>query len=155
MVCTSSVNNNGPFRENYIADKASGVVRQAKFRMPHTLGFLHFFNLGTFSVFLSENTQNGKSADSDVYYVENKTEKVVFKHPWQASMRSHFFLPGYDPNALVEAVHENYDVSKVTVVSKRLMTIGEIYLHLMLGLNEDFDDDLLMDGLEALGYINL
>ena len=33
------------------------------------------------------------------------------------------------------------------------MTIAEMYLHLMLGLNEDFDDDLLMDGLEALGFV--
>jgi len=78
---------------------------------------------------------------------------VVFKDSWQASMKSHFYLPGYDPNAIIEAIHSNGDVSEVTVKAKRLMTVREMYLHMLIALNEDFDDDLLFDALETLGLI--
>lgn len=71
----------------------------------------------------------------------------MFVDQWLASSKSHFFLPGYDPNLIVEAIHENGEVEEVTVRAKRLMTVGEMYLHMLLGVNEDFDDDLLQDAL--------
>ena len=116
---------------------------------------LHFFNFGTFSAYHFQNTQDHRSNDSQVFYVDNKSEKIVYEHVWKATNQSHFFLPGYDPNALIEAIHENAEVSELKVINKRLMTIPEIYLHLLQGVNEDFDDDLLQDSLEVLGYINI
>jgi hypothetical protein len=50
-------------------------------------------------------------------------------------------------------VHENSNVREVKIVVKRLMTVVEMYVHFMLHMNEDFDDDLLQDALEIIGQI--
>ena len=39
------------------------------------------------------------------------------------------------------------------MVVKMMMTVVEMYVHFMLHLNEDFDDDLLQDALEVMGHI--
>ena len=51
---------------------------------------------------------------------------------------------------MIEAEHDNGDVSEISVTTKRLMTPREMYLHFMLHINEDFDDDLLQDAVELL-----
>jgi hypothetical protein len=42
----------------------------------------------------------------------------------------------------------------VEVTTKKLMTPQEMYLHFMLHMNEDFDDDLLHDALRLLTEID-
>jgi hypothetical protein len=44
-------------------------------------------------------------------------------------------------------------VDEFTLKIKKVMDPKEIALHFMLHLNEEFDDDLLQDALELLGYI--
>lgn len=63
---------------------------------------------------------------------------------------TNFYIPGFDTSTVIEAEHDNGDVSEISVTTKRLMTPKEMYLHFMLHINEDFDDDLLQDAVELL-----
>ncbi len=53
---------------------------------------------------------------------------------------------------LIEAIHENSNVNEVKIITKRLTECKEIYLHFMLHIEEDFDDDLLSDAIELLAH---
>ncbi len=86
-------------------------------------------------------------------YIDNQTETVALMGTWKPSSRTHFYLPGYDSNCLIEAIHDNSEVSSIKVTTKRLMTVSEMYLHFLLSLNEDFDDDLLQDALDEMDCI--
>lgn len=86
-------------------------------------------------------------------YIDNFTESVVLNGVWRPTSLSHFYLPGYDPNLIIEAFHPNSDVSSIEITTKRLLTVAEMSLHFLLSLNEDLDDDLLQDALESMDYI--
>ena len=138
LVGNSNVSTKNCFKEVYMVDSASSIVRNAKFSFSvkdKGNSMLHFFNLGAFSVFHCENWVGKDSMPATVYYVDNKEEKIMVKQEWQASTRSNFYLPGYDPNAIIEAIHDKGDVTEITVIAKRLMTISEMYMHLLLGIN--------------------
>ena len=153
VVGHSNATLNGCYKENYVIDATSGIIREARYALPEVgknASFNHMFNLGNYLVLHSEECVGQESESSNVYYTDSKAETIVERHTWKASTKSHFFVPSYDPNELIEAVHSNGEVDSVLVVSKRLLTIPEIYLHMLLHLNDNFDDDLLMDALEVL-----
>ena len=78
----------------------------------------------------------GKAEESPIYFVDNESQKLIdVKDSWKASNLSHFYLPGYDHNSFIEAIHENGNVKEVTVLTHNLMTLSEIYLLFMLGIN--------------------
>jgi hypothetical protein len=51
------------------------------------------------------------------------------------------------------AEYDNGDVKDIHVTNRRMTQMKEIAVHFMLHINEDFDDDLLQDGLELLDLI--
>jgi len=64
-----------------------------------------------------------------------------------------FFISGSDSSNLIMAEYDNGDVKDIHVTNRRMTQMKEIAVHFMLHINEDFDDDLLQDGLELLDLI--
>ena len=55
----------------------------------------------------------------------------------------------FDPNTLVVKAYDKA-MCRLTVRTIKPFRLKEVYLQLMLHLNEDFDDDLLIDALRLL-----
>lgn len=53
---------------------------------------------------------------------------------------------------IIENVYENGDCEWFECSSKKVMNPKEISMHLMLSLNDEFDDDLLQDVVELIDY---
>lgn len=109
-------------------------------------------NLGNESVyFIGSNSAGDKSAP--LFFVSNKTERVMAKDQWQPDCYNNFFTPGFDDASLILSRFDNGDVSNVQVMAVKWAEMKEISVHFMLHLNEDFDDDLLQDALEIMDEI--
>ena len=153
LVGQTNVSKRGSFHEIYVLDAVSGIIRNPKFRfkdLSNGINFVHFLLLGDYSMFFSSHFVNKESKSSNIYIVNNKKEELVLISSWHASNLTHFYTPGSDLTTYVEAKHDNGDVKKVKVATRKLITANYMFLHLLLHLNEDFDDDLLQDTLEAL-----
>lgn len=78
---------------------------------------------------------------------------MVAGETWLCSYLTKYFIPGFDNSTLMEGEYENSNVEEFTLKIKKVMDPKEIALHFMLHINDDFDDDLLQDSLELLGFI--
>lgn len=109
------------------------------------------FGIGNVSVFHSFRHLNGKVQKTPVYYVNNETEEIIYKDTWESTcFASNYFFPGWDGSSVVQAIHQNGDCEKIIIVNQKVLDPKEINLHFLLGFNEDFDDDLLLDAVELL-----
>ena len=54
-----------------------------------------------------------------------------------------------NPSVLFEH-YPNEEESTITVITIEFFTMKDKLMHLLLGLNEDFDDDLLLDALDVI-----
>jgi hypothetical protein len=140
---------------NFVLDARKEVIREARFSFPDRWNckLIDCFNLGevsAFHTFLFEKESKGQALLSPVFYVHNEREEIISVEQWRASSTVNFYIPGFDTSTVIEAQHANGDVDSIEVTTKRLMTQKEMYLHFMLHINEDFDDDLLQDAVELL-----
>lgn len=91
--------------------------------------------MGPVSVFHTFKHEAGVTLETPVYYVNNETEQQVAEDTWKCSCYYNFYIPGFENATIVEAYHENGDVSDIKVTVKKVMDPKEISLHLLLHLN--------------------
>lgn len=111
---------------------------------------MDYYNLGEISAFHTFAYEKGLPLTTPVYYVHNQREEIIATETWEATCKTNFYIPGFDTSTVIEAKHNTGDVNEVEVTTKRLVTPQEMYLHFMLHINEDFDDDLLHDAIKLL-----
>ena len=58
----------------------------------------------------------------------------------------------HSPESFCEWWNPNHEDFSMKIQRTRLCDPKDLALHLLLHLNEDFDDDLLQDAMEILGY---
>lgn len=158
LVCNTNrtSDNDSPPNNNYIFDARKEIIRETKFSFPQKYNkqIIDYFNLGEVSAFhtflFDKKNKKGGAMTSPVYYVNNEREEIIATEEWICTNKTHFYIPGFDTSTIIEADHENGDISEVIITTKRLMTPKEMYLHFMLHIHEDFDDDLLQDAVELL-----
>lgn len=159
MVCNSNRlegnirNNQGKINNNYILDEKKAIIRETRFNFPDewNIYLIDYLYVGAVSIFRTFKFENGGPLDSPVFFVNNEREEIIpFEETWKSSSCYFFYVPGYDNSTMVESFHTHGDVTEVDVSVIRLVTYKEVYLHFLLHLNEDFDDDLLKDAVELL-----
>ena len=151
-------NKDGVINNNYIVDENQKTIRESKFCFKHKTEenfswndqLIEYFYMGNVSVFHTFRHDKGVTLETPVFYVNNETEQQVAEETWHATCYVNFFVPGFDSSTVIEAFHENGDVTKIDITSKKVMDPKEISLHFLLHLNEDFDDDLLSDAIQLL-----
>jgi hypothetical protein len=91
--------------------------------------------MGHFSALYAAVVQEGIPRESPVYFIDNAKEELMRTGTWLPSSRTHFYLPGYDSNLLVEYIQENSDVKEIKVISNQVITVREMYMHFLLHIN--------------------
>lgn len=155
LVCNSNRPDNDPenaVNNNYILDARKELIRETKFTFPGKWNrmLMDYYNLGEISAFHTFAYEKGQPLTTPVYYVHNQREEIIATETWEATCKTNFYIPGFDTSTVIEAKHATGDVNEVEVTTKRLVTPHEMYLHFMLHINEDFDDDLLHDAIKLL-----
>jgi hypothetical protein len=101
-------------------------------------------------MFRTFNFEEGKAIPSPVFYIDNMTENIVAQETWECSYLHKYEFPGYDSKMMVENLYENGDCEWFECITKRFWDVREAVVHLMLGMNENFDGDLIQEALELL-----
>lgn len=148
-------NEAGVINNNYILDSSTGIIRESSFhfKLPDFSWndqLVDYYSFGPVSAFHTFKHENGDTLFSPVFYVDNETEQIIAQESWKATCYTNFYQPGFDTGTMIEAIHENGNVREVTVITSKFMLPQEVYLHFLLHINEDFDDDLLKDAIELL-----
>ena len=85
-------------------------------------------------------------------FANSKTNEVLqIVQIDKSCMYHHANTCQYDPSLLVEWWKQN-NVEEVRVKKTRSISMRSMFMHFLLCLNQDFDDDLLQDALKLLGY---
>ena len=58
----------------------------------------------------------------------------------------------HNSSILLEWCNENHDNANIVVRTTKILEFKNEFLHFLLHLNEDFDDDLLQQAMQLLGY---
>ena len=106
--------------------------------------------MGAISIFHTLDFEKGEPLETPVFFLHNEREEIVKTDSWKATSRIRWYLPGYDSATIIEEECALSEPEEVRVTTTRLVTMKEIYLHFLLHLNEDFDDDLLKEAVELL-----
>ena len=142
-----------PINNNYVIDVKSGACREAKFNFGDRQEFLIDQKyMGPTSMFRTFDFEAGNPLETPVFYINNETEEIVAEETWKCSYLYKYEFPGYDGGMIIDSQFENGDVTEVTVDPKKVMDPKEIYMYFMLGINPDFDYDLLETVTDMIDY---
>lgn len=153
---------NGIINDNYVIDasilKEEASLRETKFvfdvetdGFPYNNQVIDSFGISGLSIYHTFRHKEGKLQTTPVYYVNNETEEIIYKSEWRSICHaSHFFFPAWDAGCVVQATHDNGDCKEIKISVQKVLNNKEMFLHFLLHLNEDFDDDLLQDAVELV-----
>ena len=84
----------------------------------------------------------GVAQETPIYYIDNENECIAARTYWKCSYLSHYTLPGYDGNMIIDAEHENGDVEYVKAKSIKVVDPKEIVADMVVQWIDGVDDDL-------------
>ena len=115
------------------------------------------FRLGKLSVFYSHEHEITENDDcsSMLKFVHNESQEVVYSHQmkFKACGEDTFFVPGWDDRTLIISHYDRNSKDQCQLAIIRVVssfTAKDNFMHFLLHINEDFDDDLLMDAIGIL-----
>lgn len=96
--------------------------------------------------------REGKPAKTPIFFIHNETEEIVAMDEWICSYLHKDEPTGVESGLLIHNMYENGDCDDFVCETVKVTTPREIYLHFLLSINRNFDEDLLHDVIEIINY---
>ena len=125
-------------------------IRYLDFLRPISEQRVILFSLAQFVCVLKDHHtyRYSKTTDSKyIHFISPSLETVYYREPLEEDMNWEVFGCDYDPDVLMLGAIDRQNDRIMIKYFKASLPMKDMYMNMLLNINEDFDDDLLQDTL--------